>query len=110
MKGIKKIFQNRNQILEGIKNKLFKKKHVEVIANDRWQICIKCASLDVKGDKCTMPGTQPCCGECGCSLGFKLRSLSSACPSDKWKAVLTEDEEDELNKSIDDGQDERESK
>tara|TARA_R110001592_G_scaffold56826_2_gene173009 strand:- start:688 stop:1020 length:333 start_codon:yes stop_codon:yes gene_type:complete len=110
MKGIKKIFQNRNQILEGIKNKLFKKEHVEAIAKDRWQICIKCASLDVKGDKCTMPGTQPCCSECGCSLGFKLRSLSSACPSDKWKAVLTEDEEDELNKNIDDGQDERESK
>ncbi len=110
MKGVKKIFQNRNQILEGIKNKLFKKEHVEAIAKDRWQICIKCESLDVKGDKCTMPATQPCCGECGCSLGFKLRSLSSACPSDKWKAVLTEDEEDKLNKSIDDGQDERESK
>ena len=74
-KAIKKIFENRKQILEGIKNKLFKKEHVEAIAKDRWQICIKCESLDVVGDKCTMPGTQPCCGECGCSMGFKLRSL-----------------------------------
>ena len=56
-----------------------------------------------------MPGTQPCCSECGCSMGFKLRSLSSSCPIDKWKAVLTEEEEDELNKNIEDVQDERES-
>jgi len=49
-----------------------------------------------------MPGTQPCCGECGCSMGFKLRSLSSSCPIDKWEAVLTEEEEDELNKNIED--------
>ncbi len=109
MKAIKKIFQNRKQILEGIKNKLFKKEHVEAIAKDRWQICIKCELLDVVGDKCTMPGTQPCCSECGCSMGFKLRSLSSACPIDKWKAVLTEEEEDELNKNIEDVQDKRES-
>ena len=109
MKAIKNIFNNRKQILEGIKNKLFKKEHVEVIAKNRWQICIKCKSLDVKGDKCTMPGTQPCCGECGCSIAFKLRSLSSACPLNKWKAVLTEDEEDELNKNIEDAQDEKES-
>ena len=102
MKAIKKIFKNRKQILEGIKNKLFKKEHVETIAKDRWQICIRCGSLDVVGDKCMMPGTQPCCGECGCSMGFKLRSLSSSCPIDKWEAVLTEEEEDELNKNIED--------
>mgnify|MGYP004448167441 CR=1 FL=1 len=102
MKGIKKIFENRNQILEGIKNKIFKKEHVETIAKSRWQICIRCDSLDVVGDKCMVIGTQPCCSECGCSLGFKLRSLSSACPLEKWTAMLTEDEEDELNKNIED--------
>lgn len=102
MKGIKKIFQNRKQILEGIKNKIFKKEHVEAIAKSRWQICIRCDALDVVGDKCMVTGTQPCCSECGCSLGFKLRSLSSACPLEKWAAMLTEDEEDELNKNIED--------
>ena len=94
------IWKNRKQILEGIKNKVFKKEHVESEAKLRWQICIKCESLDVSGDKCTVPGTQPCCGECGCSLGFKLRSLSSACPSDKWKAIMSEEEENYLKETI----------
>ena len=95
-------WKNRKQILEGIKNKVFKKEHVESEAKLRWQICIKCGSLDVSGDKCMVPGTQPCCGECGCSLGFKLRSLSSACPLDKWGAVMSEDEEDKLMEQFED--------
>jgi hypothetical protein len=44
-----------------------------------------------------MPGTQPCCGICGCSLAFLQRSLSSSCEAGKWKAVLTEEEDDLLN-------------
>jgi hypothetical protein len=37
-----------------------------------------------------MPGTQPCCSDCGCSLGLKLRSPDSSCPhpeGPKWKEV-----------------------
>ena len=45
-------------------------------------------------------GTQPCCAQCGCSLGFKLRSLSSSCPLDKWSAIMSEEEEDKLNQQI----------
>ena len=43
-----------------------------------------------------MPGTQPCCGECGCSLALKIRSLSSGCPISKWDAMLTDEEENKL--------------
>ncbi len=103
---IKDIFNNRSQILEGIKNKLFKKEHVEAIAKERWeQHCVRCDSLDRVGKKCTVPKTEPCCGECGCSLGLKIRSLSSSCPLDKWNAVLTDEEEEKLNKNIKDGKD-----
>lgn len=87
-------------ILEGIKNSLFKKEHVELIAAERQAICNKCPLIDLKGDKCLMPGTQPCCGECGCSLDFKTRSLSSECPhpeGPKWEAYMDEDDEDKLN-------------
>ena len=42
-------------------------------------------------------GTGHCCNECGCSLAFKTRSLSSDCPLDKWKAFMTEEEEDKLD-------------
>ena len=105
MKALKQIFNNRKEILEGIKNRLFKQEHIEIIAKERWEdSCVKCDSLNRDGSKCTVAGTQPCCAECGCSLGFKIRSLSSECPLGKWDAVLTEEEEEELNKNIEDEQ------
>lgn len=95
------IFKNRKQILEGIKNKIFKQEHVEAVAKERWeQHCVRCESLDREGKKCTVPKTQPCCGECGCSLGLKIRSLSSSCPLNKWSALMTDEEEDELTKNL----------
>lgn len=93
-------FKNAGQILEGIKNKVFKKDHIEAEAALRWSICKTCPSLDEKGDKCFAPGTQPCCGECGCSLGFKTRSLSAACPLGKWQAIMDEETEEKLKKEI----------
>jgi len=89
-------FKNRKQILEGIKNKIFKKEHVEAEAAKRWAKCRQCPSLDVKGSKCTVPGTQPCCSECGCALSLKTRSLASDCPLGKWKALMDEDTEEKL--------------
>lgn len=95
------IFKNRKQILEGLKNKIFKQEHVEAVAKERWeQHCVRCESLDRGGKKCTVSGTQPCCGECGCSLGLKIRSLSSSCPLNKWHALMTDEEEDELHKTL----------
>jgi len=100
MKKDKSIFRTGLEILEGIKNNVFKKEHVEEEAKLRWDICVKCNSLDSVGDKCAVPGTKPCCGECGCSLGLKLRSLSSECPIGKWDAVMSEKEEDALNEKL----------
>lgn len=101
--SIKQIWKNRKQILEGIKNDIFKKEHVEAIAAKRLKICEGCELIDLKGDKCLVPGTKPCCGACGCSLDFKTRSLSSECAhpdKPKWKALLKEDEEDQLNSKL----------
>jgi hypothetical protein len=95
-----KLWKNKGKILEGLKNKMFKQEHVEEIYNERMNICKKCPHLDVKGDKCYVAGTQPCCGVCGCSLGLKLRSLSSECDEGKWKAILTEEEDDELQAQL----------
>ena len=84
-------------------NSIFKKEDVEIIANDRMKICADCVHIDHTGSKCDVPGTQPCCGKCGCSLKFKLRSLSSGCGDEKyprWNAVLSEKEEDALKESI----------
>jgi hypothetical protein len=102
--NIFKIWKNKGQILEGITNSIFKREDVEEIAQQRMQICVNCALYDVQGDGCMVPGTQPCCDEskggCGCSLGFKTRSLSSGCPKGYWDAELNQQEEDLLNSKL----------
>jgi hypothetical protein len=85
--------KNIDHIIEGIKNKTFKKQWIEDIANDRWMICKGCEHLDTIGGKCAAPGTQPCCADCGCSLGFKTRALSASCPKGKWQAHVNANEE-----------------
>jgi hypothetical protein len=94
-------FGNMSTIYEGIKNRIFVKEDVEQIAAIRWSICQQCTYLDKKGSKCTIPGTQPCCSLCGCSMASKTRSLISSCPDGKW-AKFIEDKEtaDELIKNL----------
>lgn len=94
------LWKMKGKILEGIKNNIFKKEHVEEIAASRIAICNYCPYIDKQGSKCAMPGTQPCCGECGCKLSWKTRSLSSDCPKGYWKAILTEDEEEKLDNHL----------
>ena len=98
-----KIWNNRNAILEGIKNSVFKDEHVEQVAADRMSICAECPDLDTKGANCLVPGTQPCCSQCGCSLELKLRSLSSDCGNEeepRWHALLSQEEEDALTNQL----------
>jgi len=93
MLNLKKIWTNRKQIYEGIKNATIRDAFVEDVAEKRMAICDECPS---KGDECDVPGTGPCCNECGCSLAFKTRALSADCPLEEWDALMTEDEEDKL--------------
>ena len=98
-----KIWKAKGQIYEGIKNSIFKKEHIEQIASERMAVCRGCPHIDLKGNKCEIPGTAPCCGLCGCKLSLKTRSLSSQCADEsnqRWSAVLTEDEEDKLNQNL----------
>lgn len=95
-----RIWKNRGLIMEGIKNNMFKTAHVENIAFYRNEICKNCEFVNNDGSKCALPGTQPCCSECGCSLKLKTRSLASECPKGFWKAELTEEEEKALLKQI----------
>lgn len=88
--------KNISQVYEGVKNKIFKREYVEQIADHRWQVCKECEHLDLKGNQCAAPGTQPCCADCGCSLAFKTRSLASACPKGKWKELMSDQDEKAL--------------
>jgi len=94
MNLLTQIWQERHKILEGIKNSIIRDEFVEEVATLRNKQCTDCPS---KGTECALPGTAPCCNECGCSLAFKTRSLSSSCPLGKWEALMTEEEEDALD-------------
>ena len=48
LKGIK----NVDQILEGVKNKIFKSETIEALADERWLICKECKMLDNSGLNC----------------------------------------------------------
>jgi hypothetical protein len=91
---LKEIWKDRKKIIEGITNSIIRDDFVEHVASLRNDICVECPS---KGNKCAVKGTGPCCNECGCSLGFKTRSLSSSCPLNKWTKVITEKQEDKLD-------------
>jgi len=97
MKDVIKIWKEKDKILEGIKNKIFKKADVEHIAAERMSICETCPELDTEGSNCMVPGTAPCCSLCGCSMSLKTRALSAGCDAGKWTAILTEDEQAALD-------------
>jgi hypothetical protein len=99
MKNVIKIWKSKGQILEGIKNNIFKVDHIEEIAQERLKFCEGCILYD---GKCAVKGTGPCCGDCGCSLKLKVRALSAQCPLEvpRWKAVLTFEEEYMLQQKL----------
>lgn len=100
MSGVIRIWKEKGKILEGIKNRIFKNADVEHIAAERMKICATCSFLDKKGSTCIVPGTQPCCGLCGCSLALKTRALSAACDAHKWLAELTPEEQIAMDRHL----------
>ena len=83
--------------MEGVKNSVIRDEFVEDIAVHRKEICDSCEHIDLKGKACAMPGTQPCCSLCGCSLTFKTRALSTECPDGRWFPLISEEDEDKLD-------------
>ena len=51
-------FKSTPQILEGIKNSIFKKENIEAEAALRWATCKECPSLDKEGNKLEPFGSQ----------------------------------------------------
>lgn len=100
MLGVIKIWKEKGKILEGIKNNIFKNADVEHIAAERMNTCAACPHLDTQGDTCIVPGTQPCCKLCGCSLSLKTRALSAACDDGRWPAMLTAEEQEQVDRHL----------
>ena len=79
----KDIWDNKREILAGIKNSLHKQVFIEHIASERQTICNACPHMST--DCAALIKT--CCSVCGCSLNFKTRSPQSSCPEGNWPAL-----------------------
>ncbi len=103
---------NLLNIYEGWRNDLFPpeklKELINQVSEERLAICRSCIAYDETGTGCAVPFTQPCCNKnvnvdgvqgCGCPLKKKSKCLSCACPANKWKAVITPEQEEEIDKN-----------
>lgn len=91
-------------IMEGVWNSVFIKKTVEEIAKQRTAICNGCSlnstyQKKFNNYKTLRPDFH--CTDCGCDLHLKTRALSQSCPKGKWLAQITQEQEYELNKKLD---------
>lgn len=100
---------NLKGILEGAWNSVFIRESVEKIAGQRMEICNGCSlSSDnqkkFNGYKTFRPDVH--CTNCGCNLHMKTRCMSENCPIGKWLACMSSEEENEMNKKLqEDGKD-----
>ena len=89
-----------SQIYEGWRNNLIPpkelKKTIKKTSEERLAICEGCEyhSRNRKNYRTVRPDDH--CTHCGCTLAAKTKCLSCACPLEKWVALVTPDEEDEM--------------
>jgi len=116
------IWKNKTSIMEGIKNKTFKKQDIEELAEYRHSICNSCiwnskhykiledvpeVIKEIKGEEWVMDIIQSNdekCLHCSCNVSFdnsiKIRSLSANCPLPEpaWEAIVESELQDEIYK------------
>ncbi len=88
------------EIYEGWKNNLFPpeklKDVISQVSKERLDICNKCPEHSSNKENYKTIRIDSHCVLCGCTLSAKTKSFSSECPLGKWKAVMTEDEQKEI--------------
>ena len=88
-----------SKIYEGWKNKLIPPKHLKQLINDtavlRTDICRECEHDSLNTEHSPLRFDEHCT-ICLCTISAKTRCLSCSCPLEKWKAVLTDEEEEEI--------------
>ena len=89
------------QIYEGWKNHLLPEKKLKKIiqqtANYRLSVCNGCEHLssNKKGYESYRPDVH--CTDCGCTISAKTKCLSCECPLKKWEAMMTKEQEEEID-------------
>lgn len=91
---------NISQIIEGFKNDWFPSKKLRQLithtSTERLLICINCPYNSSQG---SISNTSHC-KDCGCFLTKKTKCLSCKCPQGKWDAIVTEDQEEKIDKVL----------
>jgi hypothetical protein len=86
-----------SKIYEGWKNNLFPSKEmkniIKAVSGYRLDICASCPSHS-KHHSSIRPDDH--CVVCGCTLAAKTKCFSCECPLNKWLAVTTEEQEQEI--------------
>jgi hypothetical protein len=94
-----------SEIYEGWRNKLLPpedlKDMIKKTSEERINICLTCPHHS-KNHKTKRPDAH--CTNCGCTLSAKTACLSCSCPLNKWVAVATGEEEEQLKKQIGHGE------
>ena len=82
---LKRVWENRKNILQGIINALFASKDIKLMAKARRVICDECP-YSSKNTQDRPDGNLPYehCTKCGCMLLLKTHSQDSECPVGKW--------------------------
>lgn len=89
------------QIIEGWRNNIIPSEELKdviaVTSKERMEICNNCEHVSTKHKTLRLDVH---CTNCGCTLSAKTKCLSCSCPLNKWKAVISEEQQ----KQIDHGQ------
>lgn len=89
---------NFKEIFEGWRNHLIPPEHlrkqIAEVSKERLKICRTCPFHSSKHNTIRLDEH---CTDCGCPLQAKTKCLSCGCDQYYWDAVLTEEEEEEIN-------------
>lgn len=90
-----------SQIIEGWKNNLFPKEELKEIISISKKYRLSICNTCLKHSKFHSTPLRPDehCTECGCTLSAKTACLSCECPLKKWEAVISQQQEQEINGS-----------
>lgn len=103
------LWKNVRQIYEGWKNDLLPsadmKEQIDLVSQQRIRICEGCTyHSEVRKRKLGYSTLRMDvhCTHCGCPLSKKTKCLSCSCPLEKplWTAVLTEEEDEKVKKTM----------
>lgn len=96
-------------ILEGAWNSIFVKEEIEKVAKERQDVCAGCSMNSDHAKRFNKYKTfRPDyhCVSCGCNIVMKTRAMAEHCPLGKWLAQMSQEEEYELTKKLEeDGKD-----